>query len=149
MTPASIDDAAHILREFATSLLRNAPRSHLSRTAAGTLSVLDRRGPQRITSLAESEVISQPAMTGLVQRLEAAGLVARKSDPADGRAILIAITAAGHTAMHERRREHDQMLAERIVALTPEHRVLLMAALPAIAALAGPDFSIPNITENS
>ena len=91
-----------MLREFALSLVRDAPQDSLSRTAAATLSVLERGGPQRVTALAAHESVSQPAMTGLVQRLEAAGLVSRESDPGDGRAALIAVTPAGSAALSSR-----------------------------------------------
>lgn len=135
MTQQQIDDAAHILREFVLTMLRTAPQTALSRTAAGTLSVLDRLGPQRITTLAECESITQPAMTGLVQRLESAGLVVRQPDPADGRATLIAISTAGRSTLLERRRKHDDVIAASIADLEPGQLSLLLAALPAITAL--------------
>lgn len=135
MTQQQIDEAAHILREFVLATVRTSPQTALSRTAAGTLSVLDRTGPQRITTLAEIEAITQPAMTGLVQRLESIGLIARNPDPADGRASLIAITDDGHTTLAERRRKHDSVLAARVSELDPEQLSILVAALPTITAL--------------
>lgn len=135
MTQREIEEAAHILREFVLTMMRTSPQTSLSRTAAGTLSVLDRLGPQRITMLAGREAITQPAMTGLVQRLESSGLVARETDPTDGRAALIAITTAGRTILADRRRKHDDVIAARVADLAPEHLSLLLAALPAITAL--------------
>lgn len=135
MTHQQIDDAAHILREFVLTTVRTAPQTALSRTAAGTLSVLDRKGPQRITTLAENEAITQPAMTGLVQRLESSGLVARQPDPADGRAALIAITDEGRSTLTNRRRKHDEAIASRVAGLEPEQLSLLLKALPAIKTL--------------
>lgn len=135
MTQQQLDDAARVLREFVGAMIRTTRRSDLSRTGAGTLSVLHREGPQRITTLAEREAVSQPAMTGLIQRLEAAGLVIRQPDPLDGRATLIAITEAGHTAMQSLRREHDRTIAARIAKLGREDLAALLAALPAINQL--------------
>ena len=139
MTQRQVDNAAHILREFVVAMVRMAPRSDLSRTGAGTLSLLHREGPQRITTLAEHEAVSQPAMTGLIQRLEVAGLVLREPDPLDGRATLIAITEAGRTTMQTRSREHDQSIAERVAKLDREQLALLLAALPVLT----------NLSENS
>lgn len=139
MTQRQTDKAAQVLREFVVEMIRMAPHSNLSRTGAGTLSVLHREGPQRITTLAEREAVSQPAMTGLIQRLEATGLVIRESDPLDGRATLIAITDAGRTTMQARRRAHDQVIAERVSTLDREHLTMLLAALPALT----------NLSENS
>jgi DNA-binding MarR family transcriptional regulator len=130
-------DLAQILRDLATSLIRDTPPG-LSRTAAATLSALDRLGPQRITALAGYQSVTQPAMTGLVQRLEAAGLVVRANDPDDGRAALIAITAAGIDALITRRRGHDESIAARLAHLSADDRAALDAAAPAIA----------NLTEN-
>ena len=69
MLQPHLAELAPVLREFALSLVRDAPQDSLSRTAAAALSVLERGGPQRITTLATHESVSQPAMTGLVQRL--------------------------------------------------------------------------------
>lgn len=135
MTQEQIDEAAHILREFVLTVVRTAPQTPLSRTAAGTLSVLDRSGPQRITALAVRETITQPAMTGLVQRLEASGLVGREPDPADGRATLIAITGKGRLTLMDRRHKHDGVIAARVATLEQTQLSLLLAALPAITTL--------------
>ncbi|AWB92647.1 MarR family winged helix-turn-helix transcriptional regulator [Aeromicrobium chenweiae] len=135
MTQPHVDELAHALREFALSLVRDAPQSSLSRTAAATLSVLERLGPQRITSLAEHESVTQPAMTGLVHRLEAGGLVTRRPDPVDGRACLIAITEIGAKELWARRDAHDAAIAARLQTLPPYDRALLAAAAPAITRL--------------
>lgn len=132
-------ELAQILREFATSVIRESPASSLSRTAAGTLSAIDRLGPQRITTLAESELVTQPAMTGLVQRLESTGLVTREADPADARATLITITPAGVAAINQRRQLHDDAIAARLATLSPTDRDALAAATTAII----------NLTENN
>jgi DNA-binding MarR family transcriptional regulator len=124
-----------VLREFALSLVRDAPQDSVSRTAAATLSLLERTGPQRITTLADHESVSQPAMTGLVQRLEASGLTTRRSDPYDGRAALIAITAAGSEQLAARRRGHEDAITKRLDRLSPYDRALLAAAIPALTHL--------------
>ena len=135
MLQQEVDPTTQTLREFALSLVRHAPPSSLSRVAAGVLSVLERQGPQRITILAERESVSQPAMTGLVQRLEAADLVERRADPADGRAALIVITVPGLDALTARRHSHDARLASAIESLAAADRAALEAALPALTHL--------------
>jgi len=126
---------ARTLRELVQSFVRDAPRGTLSRTAAGTLSVLDRTGPQRVTALAEHEVITQPAMTGLLQRMESAGLVERREDPDDGRASLIGITDAGHEALQARRQQQDAVIAAKLAHLAPEDLAALDAAVAALTHL--------------
>lgn len=135
MSQPHLAELAPVLREFALSLVRDAPQDALSRTAAATLSLLERAGPQRITTLAAHESVSQPAMTGLVQRLEATGLVSRRSDPHDGRAALIAVTPAGSQQLDVRRQGHEDVIAERLARLSPYDRALLAAATPALVNL--------------
>jgi len=93
------DLLASTLRELAAAIARHLPRGTVSRAAASTLSVLDREGPQRITALAEREAVSQPAMTNLVQRLEAQRLVERAADPLDARATLARLSPEEHDAL--------------------------------------------------
>ena len=128
-------ELAETLRELTLSFLRDAPRHELSRAAAGTLSVLDRLGPQRITALAEWEAVSQPSMTGLVQRLEAAGYLVRSPDPEDGRASLVSVTPEGVAALEARRRRHDEVIDARLASLPDDDLQALAAALPAIHRL--------------
>src|SRR6266566_1007733 len=77
--------AADLLEVVALVIRGVSDNRDLSLTAVSTLGSLSRYGPQRITALAGAEGVSQPSMTQLVQRLEQRGLVARGSDPADGR----------------------------------------------------------------
>lgn len=135
MTQLHVEQLTAVLREFALSLVRDAPQDALSRTAAATLSVLDRSGPQRITVLADHESVTQPAMSGLVQRLEASGLVTRQPDPLDGRATLITITPVGAKELGTRRQSHDDVITERLLQLSPYDRALLAAATPALTHL--------------
>jgi DNA-binding MarR family transcriptional regulator len=56
-------------------------------------------GPARTTTLAEQHRVTQPTMTGLVQRLTSEGWVTREADPEDRRASLITITEGGVKAL--------------------------------------------------
>ncbi|WP_188779368.1 MarR family winged helix-turn-helix transcriptional regulator [Marmoricola endophyticus] len=127
---------AGVLRELAVTVVRDAPQHELSRTGAATLSRIRRGGPHRITALAELEAVSQPSMTGLVQRLEQLGYLTRSVDPADRRASLVAITPAGEQAVEARRHLHEQVIVDRLARLTPTHVEQLVAALPALTTLA-------------
>jgi DNA-binding MarR family transcriptional regulator len=97
---------------------------------------VDRTGPHRVSWLVAQERITQPGMTGIVDRLAAAGLVQRQPDPADGRAALVAITPAGHDYLVSIRRQRAQVLAAHIGELEPSQQRALAAAASALAALA-------------
>jgi len=58
-------------------------------------------GPQRQADLAAAFGTDSASMTRTVQRLERAGFVGRRRDPADGRATLVESTSAG-TALRDR-----------------------------------------------
>lgn len=53
----------------------------------------------RLTDLADQARLTLPAMSEIVNDLERLGIVERRPDPADGRAKLICLTAAGWDAM--------------------------------------------------
>jgi DNA-binding MarR family transcriptional regulator len=123
------------LDRLVTLLPRLIPRGGLSMVAASTLAELERRGPRRITELAEIQGVTQPAMTGLVRRLAAGGLVERALDPADRRGVLVTITDDGAAVLAERRRARATVLATLLDELDADDYAALMAALPAISRL--------------
>ena len=108
----------------------------LSLTTAATLATLDRSGPCRLTALASSEGVTQPAMTQLVGRLEEAGLAIRSADPADGRAVNVHITDTGRELITRRRAARAERLSALLTRLSQADQDALAAALPAINALA-------------
>jgi DNA-binding MarR family transcriptional regulator len=107
----------------------------LSMTARSTLGMLRDEGPQRLSELARLEGISQPAMTTLVNRLEAEQLVRRDGDPADGRVVIVSITAAGRQSVESRRAERARALMDQVAQLPADQRAALIAALPALRVL--------------
>lgn len=132
------------LLELVSLVIRDVSDNRdLSRTAAAALSSLDRHGAQRITTMAAAEGVSQPSMTQLMQRLEQRGLVARTSDPSDGRVALVSVTDKGRTVLAARR-ERIARRIEAMLADLPEDEVrslagAMAAVLPAIRQRVGGD----------
>ena len=58
------------------------------------------RGPLRISELNRHVLLSQPALSRLVDRLAERGLVERQPDPADGRGIRLSLTDGGRALQH-------------------------------------------------
>lgn len=75
-------------------------------------------GPQRIKDLAFADQVSQPTVTAMVGSMEELGWVTKKTDPSDGRAVVVHITAKGRRLLHERRGIRARVLAERIAAMS-------------------------------
>jgi DNA-binding MarR family transcriptional regulator len=130
----SIEVAAGLERLL--SLVRWLSPPGLSLTAAATLTTLERSGPCRLTALAAAEGVTQPAMTQLVGRLEAGGLVERCADPDDGRVVRVQLTEEGRDLVARRRAARAERLSGLLAALAPADQEALAAAMPAINALA-------------
>lgn len=110
--------------------------SPMSPTEAAVLWRLSTHGPGRITEMADGQHVSQPAMTQLVNRLEAAGRVRRIPDPSDARVVRVSITETGAEAVERRLRERIALIRGLIEQLPAGERALLRAAAPAIEHLA-------------
>ncbi len=126
--------AAGLGRMVTLARVLGLPRE-MSLTAVATLADLERFGARRVTELAVFEGVTQPAMTQLVTRLEREGLVERRDDPADGRAVVVEITGDGRAVLAARREAQAQRLAELLAELSEEDRAALAAALPVLDRL--------------
>jgi len=124
--------AADLLEVVSLVVRAASDNRDLSLTAVATLGSLQRRGPQRVTTLAAAEGVSQPSMTQLIQRLEQRGLVARRSDPADRRVALVGLTSQGSQALAERRRNGAARVASLLAGLPEEEVSALARALAAV-----------------
>jgi DNA-binding MarR family transcriptional regulator len=72
--------------------------------------------PQRISDLNRHVLLSQPALSRLVDRLAERGLVERLADPADGRGVRLALTAAGRDLQRQVGRRHARSVARALAA---------------------------------
>jgi DNA-binding MarR family transcriptional regulator len=77
-------------------------------------------GPINLTELNRHVLLSQPALSRMVDRLAARGLVERCTDPLDGRGVRIALTEAGRATQRRIGRRHGRSVARAMLgALTP------------------------------
>jgi DNA-binding MarR family transcriptional regulator len=134
-TAPGLDELAGCVERLVTWLRRSTAVPGVSTTARLTLHRLHAGGPARISDLARLEGVTQPAMTGLVNRLEADGLVRRGPDPTDARAALVAITDPGRAFVEARRADRVRVLTERLDRLSDAERAAILAALPALDRL--------------
>jgi DNA-binding MarR family transcriptional regulator len=100
-----------------------------------TLRRLEEEGPLRISDLAAAELVAQPTMTGIVGRLEQDGLARRSPDPADARAVLVALTDAGRAELATVRGSRAEVLQSRLDRLDDDALAALAAAIPALDSL--------------
>ncbi len=117
--------------------LRQMRVEGLSLPERSALARLDRGGPATPSALARREQISPQGMGATLAGLEARGLVARHSDPDDGRRVVMSLTEAGCRELQDKRNATAERLAKALSAdFTPEELEQLRAAAPLIQRLA-------------
>lgn len=89
-------------------------------------------GPTQPVRLAEISAMSRSAVTNAVNTLVRAGLVERRAVPQDGRAVVVALTAAGETAVREAFAEQTRREQEWFSPLGPAEREHLTGLLTRI-----------------
>ena len=101
--------------------------------------------PVRVSELHQHVLLSQPALSRLVHRLAARGLIECQPDPADGRGVRVSLTDAGRALQRQIGRRHARGVARALAGLSPgELRQLeticrKLARPPAPAFAAGSD----------
>jgi DNA-binding MarR family transcriptional regulator len=135
-TNADIARLRMALGRISRSVDRQVPGDGLSPTQLIVLGAVARKGSIGMGELADTEAINPTMLSRIVGKLEAGGLVARRADAADGRAVRVEITAAG-TRLHKRRRQgRNNLFAGHISELPADVGSSLLEALPALEALA-------------
>jgi DNA-binding MarR family transcriptional regulator len=138
-------EVADALHSAAIHLLRGV-RKEDEQTGVGparlsALSVLVFGGPMRLTELARAEQVKPPTMTKIVAGLETSGLVKRRADSSDARAVKLEATARGTKLLQAGRQRRVHRLAAALRGTTPDElRVLASAAaiIERISAIVGP-----------
>jgi DNA-binding MarR family transcriptional regulator len=135
-------DIADRLHSAAIHLLRWVRRedeaSGLTAPRLSALSVVVFAGPLTLGDLAAAEGVRPPTMTRLVDALEADGLVVRKSDPSDRRAVRIRATAKGTRLLMDARAQRVAALTSRVGSLDADDQSLLGRAAEIIERIARP-----------
>jgi DNA-binding MarR family transcriptional regulator len=76
--------------------------------------------PIRLSELNRHVLLSQPALSRMVDRLADRGLVSRAADPSDGRGVGLSLTAQGHAVQRRIGRRHGRSVATAMYGgLTP------------------------------
>jgi DNA-binding MarR family transcriptional regulator len=88
-----------------------------------------------LRALAELEGIATPTVSGLIDRLQRAGLVTRERSQTDRRRIGLTITPAGSELLVAVRARRTVWLAERLERLQPAARAAIAAALEPLRGL--------------
>jgi DNA-binding MarR family transcriptional regulator len=123
---------AERLRESIGRFVR-ATRTHadsLTGPHSATLGLLSREGDATIATLAQRRGVRHQSASRTVLELQDLGHVRRRPDPADGRAILIALTEAGQRAVDDDRRARRDQIAGAITDTLDADERKRLEALP-------------------
>ena len=112
--------------------------SGLTAPRLSALSVVVFAGPITLRDLAAAEGVTPPTMTRLVDGLEGDGLVVRRDDPSDGRAIRIRATAKGTKLLMNARAQRVAALTARVADLSADEQDLLGRAAEVMERLSLP-----------
>ena len=139
-TPGHRTSVANRLHSAAIHLLRGVRKedvhSGVGPARLSALSVLVFGGATRLTSLARIEQVRPPTMTKIIAGLEAGGLVRRRFDAEDGRAVQLEATARGTKLLQDSRRRRVARLAAALEGLAPEELAVLDRAAAIIERIA-------------
>jgi len=103
-----------VLGKLKRKLREYANKGDLSLSQTAVLGYLHREGASTVTSLARAEGVRPQSMGATVAALQEAGLVSAKPDPADGRQMLLSLTAAARQWIEASRAARDDWLAQSI-----------------------------------
>lgn len=98
---------------------RGLARRRLSHPCARLLLELHDGGPRVMRELAAAQGVTPRAITALVDRLEADGLVARGAHPHDRRAVLVRLTPAGRARVRSMRAAARRLADDLLAGVSP------------------------------
>lgn len=118
-----------VLGKLKRRLREQANKGDLSLSQMAVLGYLDREGPSTVTTLARAEGVRPQSMGATVAALEEAGLVSGTPHPADGRQIMLSLTAAAREWIKGSRAAREDWLSRAIRAhLSPTEQEELAKA---------------------
>jgi DNA-binding MarR family transcriptional regulator len=135
----SSDDVSRLrmaLGRTVRALDRRTNLDDLTRTQLTVLGTVVRVGRIGVAELAEFEAINPTMLSRIVGKLEEKRLVRRVPDDVDRRVTHVERTASGTQVSERHRRERTKLLAELLAELPQQDAAALLAAVPALEALA-------------
>ena len=136
-------DLQRILAKLITVVRRGDPnrasQPDLTMSQISILLTLLDSGPIRMTELAARERVRTPTTTVAIGRLEKLGLVKRRRDPSDMRAVLVEVTPQGQVQYQESLQARRSHLVDLLNKLSAEERAALIRAVKPLERLTEED----------
>ena len=136
-TEAVAAELRPILLRLARELRKETEQLGITARQATLLWLVKRSPGLSLAELAAEEGISPPAMSGHVDRLERAGLIARVRSGDDRRRVGLRLTDEGARLLRRVRARRTTWLTDRLGSLEPAELEAIESAIPALASLLG------------
>lgn len=128
-----LDRLLEISELFQKDMARAFEGTPLTAARTRLLWDLQHEGPSTQHALATRLGVSPRNITGLVDALEAGGYVTRSPHPTDRRATIVSLAASARRTMQQMQREHAELSAELLGAVTAADRPAFERGVDAIA----------------
>jgi DNA-binding MarR family transcriptional regulator len=132
---ALTDVVARLRRALRSSIRTDYPYESLPIAQVELMQALGDVPSLRIGDLASQLRLAANTVSGLASQLIDAGLVSRHADPADRRAGLLTLTAAGRQKLTDWQSAHERRIGAALATLAEQDRAAITAAIPALARL--------------
>lgn len=126
-SPVSYEDALEVARQIQPALnklmlifQRTTEGTSLTTSQVSIMNQLRMRGPSRVSTIAQAELIRMPTASNALYQLERHGFVERHRDEKDRRGVLVALTQLGEAELTIVSRQRAAALAEILRWLEPE-----------------------------
>lgn len=119
LTP-HLDRMEELSRRFIRHMHSRLERSDcgVSPSQFPLLKLLEEQGETTVSEVAGGLAMSVAGATGLIDRLERAGLVERRRDEADRRLVFVTLSPTGRDVLAKARRVRREVLADLLASLT-------------------------------
>ena len=125
-----------VIPRLARQLNETSTGEGLTPTQYSVLALVRVRGPLGLAELTELEGLNPTMLSRIVKVLDERGLIRRLPDPSDMRAARVEVTPEGAQLHEQVREQRTRVLSEWLERLPAETADLLLAAVPAMEALA-------------
>ena len=123
------------MRHLVAHARRHRTWGDLTYQQYNVLRMVDTLGPQPQAEVARRLMVTAPVVTRLAGTLAHAGLVQRRTDPKDKRAVLLALTAVGRRQARAMRQDLLRAAHELLEPIPEERRAGVAAALEELQVL--------------
>jgi DNA-binding MarR family transcriptional regulator len=135
-----------VIPRLARQFNETSTGADLTPTQYSVLALVRVRGPLGLAELTELEGLNPTMLSRIVKVLDERGLIRRLPDPSDMRAARVEVTPEGARLHEQVREQRTQVLSEWLERLPAETAEQLLAAVPAMEALAEAVKSPPRMT---